>query len=106
MPFAFTSKRISEVQTKRKLNDSSDSRSSKYIPVNVQELQNAEGEIFKIVQRAAFPEDIISMKKSNVCEQTSGEKTVTHDNKAMKKASTLYQLDPLLDANGILRVGG
>ncbi|XP_044168489.1 uncharacterized protein LOC122952732 [Acropora millepora] len=43
--------------------DPSDSRSSKYIPVNVQKLQNAGSEIIKIVQGAAFPEDIISMKK-------------------------------------------
>ena len=67
-------------------------------------MQNAESEIIKIVQGAAFPEDIISMKKLNVCEQTSGEKTVTYDNKAMKKVSSLYHL--FLDANGILRVGG
>lgn len=44
--------------------------------------------------------------KSNVREQTSGEGTVTYENKAMKKASSLYQLDPFLDANGIIRVGG
>ena len=80
---------------KEAIRDPSDSRSSKYIPVNVQALQNAESEIIKIVQGAAFPEDIISMKRLNVCEQTSGEKTVTHDNK-----------DLFLDANGILRVGG
>ena len=86
--------------------DSTDSRSSKYIPVNVQELQNAESAIIKIVQRAAFLEVVSSMKKLNVQEQKSGEKTVTHENKAMKKASSLYQLDPFLDANGILRVGG
>ena len=94
-------------RTKRKLKEIQvrDSRSSKYIPVNVQELQNAESEIIKIVQGTAFPEDIITMKL-NVCERISGEKTVTHDNKAMKKASSLYQLDLFLDANGVLRVGG
>ena len=86
--------------------DSSDSRSSKYIPVNVEELQNAESEIIKIVQKAAFPEEISSMKKLNVREQTSGEKTITYESRAMKKASSLYQLDPFLDANEILRVGG
>ena len=46
------------------------------------------------------------MKKLNVQEQTSGEETVTYENKAVKKASSLYQLAPFLDANGILRVGG
>ena len=34
--------------------DSNDSKSSKYIPVNVQELQNPEIEVIKIFQRAAF----------------------------------------------------
>ena len=29
----------------------------------------------------------------------------SHKNKAMKKASSLYQLDPFLDASGVLRVG-
>lgn len=69
--------------------DSSDSRSSKYIPVNVEELQNAESEIIKIVQKAAFPEEISSMKKLNVREQTSGEKTITYESRAMKKVSSL-----------------
>ena len=46
------------------------------------------------------------MKKLNVREQTSGEKTITYESRAMKKASSLYQLDPFLDANEILRVGG
>ena len=59
-----------------------------------------------MVQRAAFPEEIRQMKESNVRGQTSGERTVTHENKAMKKASSLYQLDPFLDASGVLRVGG
>ena len=39
-------------------------------------------------------------------ESKQGEKTATYENKAMKKASALYQLDLFLDANGILRVGG
>ena len=59
-----------------------------------------------MVQRAAFPKEIRHLKESNVRGQTSGERTVTHENKAMKKASSLYQLDPFLDASGVLRVGG
>ena len=59
-----------------------------------------------MVQRAAFPKEIRCLKESNVQGQTSGERTVTHENKAMKKASSLYQLDPFLDASGVLRVGG
>ena len=86
--------------------DPNDSTSSKYIPANVKELQNAENKIIKMVQRAAFPKEIRRLKESNVQGQTSGERTVTHENKAMKKASSLYQLDPFLDASGVLRVGG
>lgn len=59
-----------------------------------------------MVQRAAFPEEIRRLKESNVRGQTSGERTVTHENKAMKKGSFLYQLDPFLDASDILRGGG
>lgn len=59
-----------------------------------------------MVQRAAFPKEIRHLKESNVQGQASGERTVTHENKAMKKASSLYQLDPFLDASGVLRVGG
>jgi len=69
-------------------------------------LQKAESEIIKNIQRAAFPEEISSMKKLNVREQTGGEKGITYENRAIKKPSPLYQLDPFLDANGILRVGG
>ena len=86
--------------------DPNDSKSSKYIHANVEELQNAENEIIKMVQRAAFPKEIRHLKESNVQGQASGERTVTHENKAMKKASSLYQLDPFLDASGVLRVGG
>ena len=86
--------------------DPNDSISSKYIPANVEELQNAENKILKMVQRVAFPKEIHRLKESNVQGQTSGERTVTHENKAMKKASSLYQLDPFLDASGVLRVGG
>lgn len=40
-------------EVKRDLNDS---RPSKYIPVNIEELQNAKNAIIKIVQNAGFPE--------------------------------------------------
>ena len=39
-------------------------------------------------------------------EQTPNQSIATRGNKAMKRASSLYQLDPFLDADGILRVGG
>ena len=94
LPFAFTSKRSFDVRMIRKLNE-----------IQLIQGQNAESEIIKIVQRAAFLKEVSRMKKLNVQEQTSGEKSVSYENKAIKKASSLYQLDPFLDPNGILRVG-
>ena len=94
LPFAFTSKRSFDVRTIRKLNG-----------IQLIQGQNAESEIIKIVQRAAFLKEVSRMKKLNVREQTSGEKSVSYENKAIKKASSLYQLDPFLDPNGIVRVG-
>ena len=55
--------------------DPNNSTPSKYIPANVEELQNAENKIIKTVQRAACPEEIHRLKESNVRGQTSGERT-------------------------------
>ena len=55
--------------------------------ITVKEMESAEREILKHVQRKAFPEEF------------------NHPNKPVKKSSRLYKLDPLV-INGLLRVGG
>ncbi|XP_068670915.1 uncharacterized protein [Montipora foliosa] len=53
----------------------------------LEEIQRAEGEILKHVQRQSFPEETANPKKQ------------------VKKSSRLYMLDPIF-VNGLLRVGG
>ena len=57
------------------------------------DLKNAETEIIKSVQSEAFEDELI------VLGDTKKVKTI-------KKSSPLYKLDPFLDKDGILRVGG
>lgn len=59
------------------------SRTNEYIPVNTQELQNAEGKIVKSVQREAFQREINLLRPT--VERTSQDRTSL---KIVKKAST------------------
>ena len=77
------------------------SRTNEYIPVNTQELQNPERKIVKRVQREAFQREINLLRPT--VERTSQDRTSL---KIVKKASTLYKMDPFLDNDGVLRVGG
>ena len=77
------------------------SRTNEYIPVNTQELQNAERKIVKSIQREAFQREINLLRPT--VERTSQERT---SRKIVEKASTLYKIDPFLDNDGVLRVGG
>ena len=77
------------------------SRTNEYIPVNTQELQNPERKIVKSVQREAFQREINLLRPT--VERTSQDRTSL---KIVKKASTLYKMDPFLDNDGVLRVGG
>ncbi len=65
---------------------------TKYEPVCVDELQNAEKLIMKEHQRAKFPKEINQLSQEN--------------NNGLKKDSCLLKLDPFLDDQGLLRVGG
>ena len=83
------------------------SQKTKYIPVNVQELQRAENEIIKNVQREAFSEELRILKEASTRERATDRSTSTAPGRReMKKTSSLYKLDPFLDDNGVLRVGG
>ena len=74
--------------------------------LSVDELQKAEMEIVRIVQSDAFPEEIKNMKDiladSSLSERLSDKKKKV----ILRRTSPLYTLDPFLDSDGILRVGG
>ena len=78
----------------------------KFQTVAVEELKSAEREIIKQVQEDAFEREIktlMSFTSANVEMQRDEAKK---RNQEIKQTSTLYRLDPFLDKEGILRVGG
>ena len=72
---------------------SKQSKTNQYVPVDTQELQNAEVEVFN--------EEIHLLCSADT--QGSQDRNTS---RVMKKSSTLYRLDPFLDKSGVLRVGG
>ncbi|XP_067053909.1 uncharacterized protein [Acropora muricata] len=74
----------------------------------VQDLEQAEVEILKIVQRDAFDKEVKTLKESHA--QTEGarkDRQCAKEKKALlKKTSSLHTLDPYLDVTRVLRVGG
>ena len=85
-----------------KTEESKQKKMHQYIPVNTEELQEAETEIVIGIQREEFNDEIRLLRFNN-SQQGSGNRTSA---RAMKKNSNLYMLDPFLDENGVLRVGG
>ena len=81
--------------------ENQNTRANEYIPVNTQELQNAERKIVKSVQREAFQRETNLLRPN--AERISQDRT---SRKIVKKASTLYKMGPFLDNDGVLRVGG
>ena len=63
-------------------------------PLNVEMLGNAATVIFRMVQRKSFLEEVKAL--------SSG----THSTNGVNQSSSLFKLDPFLDSNGVLRVGG
>ena len=74
--------------------------------VTVAELQTAEKEVLKIVQREQFHEEIQVLEILKLVGEAPDRKTARQRNVAIKRSSCLYRLDPFLDEDGLIRVGG
>jgi hypothetical protein len=71
------------------------------------QLQWAENEILKVTQSQAFGDEIGSL--NGLAKRTNGDggaKDPKHLKPVLKATSPLYKLDPFIDQEGILRVGG
>ena len=66
-------------------------------PIRTDELEHAEIEIIKAVQKEAFSEELDILRKDN--SQDEGRESC-------KSSKTLSKLDPFMCKNGLLRVGG
>ncbi len=74
--------------------------------ISVEELQKAEMKIIKVVQSNAFPSEIKILKGIQADSSLSDRHSDKKKKAALKKTSALHTLDPFVDSNCILRVGG
>ena len=72
--------------------------------LNVDNIRQAETTIIKLVQQEAFPEEMKILRSSQ--EDTSTRQGAAKSKASMKGTSCLYRLDPFIDHDGVLRVGG
>ncbi len=84
--------------------DALEVRDVEYKKPNVEELLQAETTIVKAVQEESFAKDIRALRPIQKPEHSRED--VRKRKATMKKTSSLYRLDPFLDKQGVLRVGG
>ena len=72
--------------------------------ITVSDLQEAENLILKAAQEDGFSEELKVLQ--NMTKYPSDHKAIQSPNQEIKTSSKLYRLDPFLDENGIIRVGG
>ena len=69
-------------------------------------MRKAEQAVLKSVQEEAFSEEIKILKSLGVSNDDTSRESTRRRNSSMKKTSSLYRLDPFIDEDGVLRVGG
>ena len=74
--------------------------------VSLSELEEAKKEILRAIQREHFGNEIRVLMSLKVKEKDVSRKMARNRNKEIKKYSLLYRLDPFLDDDGLVRVGG
>ena len=74
--------------------------------VTLTEFQLAEKEVLKIIQREHFYEEIQVLMKLKVVGEVSTRELSKQRNQTIKMSICLYRLDPFLDKDGLMRVGG
>lgn len=82
------------------------SRTHEYHPVDVNELKEAEQEIIRNVQKEAFKEEIGKLKKITADYETHKEDDSRSRVPKPRGDSPLSRLDPFLDHNNLVRIGG
>ena len=75
-------------------------------PLRVEEVARAEKTILKLVQSSAFPKEIEALKKIQSADCKDPPKVPREMKSEIKKSSGLYRLDPFLEQDGFIRVGG
>ena len=77
-----------------------------YRPLTVDEIQRAEAVIIRAVQTDSFKDEIRFLESHKVVGLPSNKQEQANRHKFLRGKSQLQKLDPFLDKNGLLRVGG
>ena len=72
----------------------------------VPELQEAEKTIIKCLQYEHFQTELQILCDLNVTEGVTNRSQARKRNQSLRKTSSLYKLDPFMDQDGLIRVGG
>ncbi|XP_071476202.1 uncharacterized protein [Diadema antillarum] len=81
-------------------------RETRIPPITVAEMQEAERVILRSVQHEHFHEELQVLRGLENTGEVVDRGQVRTRNAAIKKTSALFRLDPFLDSEGIIRVGG
>lgn len=96
-----------EVQPAKAADISRSDKGTKILPLKVEELVHSERAILRELQQEHFGPVIQSLKNLDGNSDKFQERnTARHRNKRLKKTSNLYKLDPFVDGDGLLRIGG
>ena len=91
-----------EAQNSKPVEDSA----SSYEPVDMGDIGHAEMAIIRCLQHENFKEEIKALSTLQTNSEFTYRRRAKQCNLNLKKCSSLYRLDPYLDSNDILRVGG
>ena len=75
-------------------------------PLSLEELRQAELTILKVLQHEHFGDEIKVLKSLDVKGECVSREAAKQRNTLIKTSSNLYKLDPYIDDDGLLRVGG
>lgn len=100
--------KLRQAVAKRKLGKPDGDQNTEIPPLSTSEMEDAENEIVRYVQRQNFPQEIANLKNQTMDrsdDRAPLKQRGQGQRKLGKKASPLYKLDPFLQ-DGVLRVGG
>ena len=75
-------------------------------PLRVEELDRAEKTILRLIQSRAFPKEMGALQKIQRAYSKDDRQFAKAKKSEIRKSSTLFRLDPFLDKDGLIHVGG
>ncbi len=90
----------------RKLREMARNRNGTSSSISVEDMKNAELVIIKWMQHDCYAKEIKLLQQMEADNDHNDRECIKKKQAVMKKSSGIYMLDPFLDCDGVLRVGG